>query len=483
LFYQNSLGITTELNYSIGGNVVPQTPIRINKTGTHMKIFQRNHGLYSEVNRVTLKDIATDVPVTTLAEAYTNTATGAISIGSTTNYTNFENVAVGATNPGYIKIGKEIISYTGFDGATLTGITRGVDNTVTASHAANDLVFKYELNGVSLRRINTTHNLADVTVSDAINLDSYNINVQMDANGTDRSGGGAFGALYFNDTENNNGTKAKGTYNIPYTMIIPRITTMTPTGTKITANARTVSGSSVDGSQASWVDQGYTEVALWQENYFDSPRVVASQINEDTYLSPSGLYPGNKSFSMNMNLQTTDSRISPVVDLDNSAVVFVNNRTNAPVTNYATDFRVNSFSDDPNRFIYVTKAIQLENPATSLQVLLDAYIFKDCDIRVFFSLNQDTTLDETVFVPFPGYNNLNAAGNIISTTNSDGQPDTLISKSDVPLHSPGIEFYKEYSFTANNLNPYDVFRIKIIGSSTTSSVVPQIKNLRAISFA
>ena len=64
-----------------------------------------------------------------------------------------------------------------------------------------------------------------VTVSDAINLDSYYVNIQMDENGTDRSGGGAFGALYFNDTENNNGSLAKGTYNIPYTMVIPRITT------------------------------------------------------------------------------------------------------------------------------------------------------------------------------------------------------------------------------------------------------------------
>jgi hypothetical protein len=483
LFYQNSLGITTELNYSVGGAVVPQSPIRINTTGTHMRIFQRNHGLYSTVNRVTLKDITTDVPVTSLAAEYTNTSTGAISIGATTNYTDFENVAVGATNPGYVKIGKEIISYTGFDGATLTGITRGIDNTVVTTHSADDLVYKYELNGVSLRRINTSHNLADVTVSDAINLDSYYVNIQMDENGTDRSGGGAFGALYFNDTENNNGSLAKGTYNIPYNIIIPRITTMTPTGTTVTTNARTVSGSSVDGNQPSWVDQGYTELALSQENYLDSPRVVASQINENTYLAPSGLFPGNKSFSIRMNLQTLDNRISPVVDLDNSSVVFVHNRTNAPITNYATDFRVNTFSDDPNRFVYVTKAIKLENPATSLQVLLDAYIFKDCDVRVFFSLNQDTTLDETVFVPFPGYNNLDAAGNIISTTNSDGLPDKLIDKSDVPLHSPDISFYKEYSFTANNLNPYDVFRIKIIGSSTTSSVVPQIRNLRAISFA
>ena len=485
LFYQNSLGITTELNYSSGGGVVPQTPIRVNHDGTHMRIFQRNHGMYSEVNRVTLKDVTTDVPATTLAEVYTNTATGAISIGSTTNYTSFENVAVGATNPGYIKIGKEIISYTGFDGATLTGITRGVDNTVIASHSANDLVLKYELNGVSLRRINTTHNLADVsdTITRPITLDSYHINIQMDENGTDRTGSGTLPALYFNNTEANAGTNAKGTYNIPYSLIVPRITTMSPTGTTVSANVRTISGTSVDGSEAGYVDKGYQEVALFTDNYFTEPRMVVSGINESTYLSPSGLFPGNKSFSMNINFQTSDSKLSPVVDLDNAAVVFVNNRTNAPVSNYATDFRVNTFQDDPNRFFYITKPIVLENPATSLRIQLDAYVHDSSDIRAFFSLNQDLPVDETLFVPFPGYNNLDAAGNIISTTNSDGLPDRLVPKEDTALYEPAPKFFKEYTFTANNLNPFSVFRIKLIGTTTNSSVVPQIKNLRVISFA
>ena len=246
LFYENSSGITTELNFSVGGSVVPQTPIRVNADGLHMKIFQRNHGLYGGVNKVTLKDITTDVPTTTVAEAYSNTATGSISVGSTANYTSFENVSVGATNLGYVKIGQEIISYSGFDGTTLTGITRGVDNTVVSSHAVNDLVYKYELNGVSLRRINTTHTLADVTVDNPITLDSYHVKIQMDENGTDRTDGGTLGVLYFNDSESNSGTKAKGTYNLPYSLMIPRILTLTPTGTKINTNVRTVSGTSVE---------------------------------------------------------------------------------------------------------------------------------------------------------------------------------------------------------------------------------------------
>jgi len=485
LFYTNSSGITTELNYSVGGGVVPQTPIRINHTGTHMKIFQRNHGMYSEVNRVTLKDVSSNVTPTTLSADYSNTETGVISVGSTSEFAVFENLGVGATNPGYLKIGKEIISYTGFDGATLTGVTRGVDDTVVTSHTTNDLVYKYELNGVSLRRINTTHNLADVSddITNPITLDTYHINIQMDDNGTDRTAGSVYGALQFNTTTTNKGVNAKGTYNIPYSILIPRILTMTPSGTSLRSNVRTVSGTSVSGIEPSWYDKGYTELTLYDKNYFESPRLIGSTINESTYLSPSGLFPGNKSLSINMNLSTIDNRVSPAVDLDNASVLFINNRINSAVTNYATDFRVNTFENDPSRFIYVTKNIALENPATSLQVLLDAYVHESSDIRVFFALDQDTPLNDTIFVPFPGYNNLGPNGDVISTTNSDGSSDLFVEPMDTPWYNVPPEFFREYKFTANKLNPYSTFRIKIVGTSTNMSIVPQIKNLRVISFA
>ena len=42
----------------------------------------------------------------------------------------------------------------------LTGITRGVDNTNIINHNGN-IVYKYEFNGVSLRRINKTHSMND----------------------------------------------------------------------------------------------------------------------------------------------------------------------------------------------------------------------------------------------------------------------------------------------------------------------------------
>ena len=62
-----------------------------------------------------------------------------------------------------------------------------------------------------------------------------------------------------------------------------------------------------------------------------------------------------------------------VLTLTKFALVLTSNRVNQPVSNYATDFRVNTVDEDPNKFFYVTKNIKLENPGTSIQVYLDIF--------------------------------------------------------------------------------------------------------------
>jgi len=484
LKYTNSSGITTTLNFSVGGDVVPQSPIRVDSDGLHMKIFQRNHGMYSNTNTVTLKNVQSDITPTTLSSAYSNSSTGDISIASTSNFGTFENVSVASTNPGYAKIGGEIIRYTGVGAGSLTGITRGIDNSLTENHSSSDLVFKYELDGVSLRRINTTHNLNEVTVSNPITLDSYHVKVDVSDTdkGTDRSVGnvGGFPELHFNTSKTAGGPNVRGTYNISFDQIRPNVRVTTPTGVSVNTSVRTVTGSSVNGTQGSFVDKGFVPITLNQDNYFEAPRITASNINETTYLSS---LPANKSFTMNMNFGTIDSRLSPAVDLNNAAVIFTANRINSPVTNYATNLQVNTVDQDPNRFFYVTKNIVLENPATSLQVLLDSYVTTYNDVRVFYALNQDTAVDETVFVPFPGYANLDPNGIVINTANNDGTPDEFTPKSDNYQGNPSLNLFREYKFTADRLAPFTSFRIKIIGTSVNSAIVPQFRNLRAIAFA
>ena len=304
------------------------------------------------------------------------------------------------------------------------------------------------------------------------------------ASKTNRAPGNAegFPALYFNRDTTGGGIDVKGSYNLPFTQMIPKINTIMPTGTVIYNNIRTISESSVNGTEASYVDQGYQSSALFQTVTFNTPRMVASNINEETLLDGE-IYLGSKSLTFTQDLVTGDSRISPAIDLNDMGVIFTNNRINAPVVNYATDPRVNTIEEDPNRFIYVTKNIVLENPATSLQVQLDAYVSNYNDIRVFYALNQDTDAAETIFVPFPGYANIDINGSIIDPANNDGTPDVKVPKMDSFSQTPSLNLFREYKFTVDEQVAFRTFRIKIIGTSTNMAIVPQIKNLRAISFA
>ncbi len=491
LFHQGSTGITTIMNYEVGhtsaatptGFVLPQSPITTVTDGLHMKVFHRNHGMYSSGNVVTLKGLSSDVSPSPLSAAILSTSSASIGIGATTNFAAFENVAVGATNPGYAQIGQEVIKYTGVSGATLTGITRAQAGTVAANHAANDQVYKYEMDGISLRRINTNHNLNEVTVDDPITLDTYYVKIDMASNGENRTGAaGSLPSLKFSTTKSVGGVDGEATYNIPFEEIVPSISAITPTQTNLTSSIRTVTGTSIDGTESSFVDQGYQEITLNRPNYFDSPRMVASSINESTYL---GALPGNKSLTVNMNLSTGNPKLSPMIDLDQSSVKFISNRVNSPITNFATNYKVKTVVDDPCRFFYVTKLINLENPSTSVRVILDAYVNDSNDLRVFYALNQNTMLDETVFTPFPGYNNIaqDRPGIISNLANSDGRSDRNIPTTDSYQPVPLDSMFREMQWSIDRMPAFNSLRVKIIGTSTNQAYVPRVKNLRVMALA
>ena len=489
IYYVKKTGITTELNSGVGGDVVPVSPIVISEQGNYIKVFQRNHGLYSNVNRVTISDVRSEKVTSKLSNDFNFDSSGSIGGDNvSTDFETFENIGVAATNPGYIKIGEELISYTGVSGNSFTGITRGIDNSVISSHSSGELIYKYELDGVSLRRINTTHLLSNVVPSEidepAIGLDYYYIKVQMNANGTNRAPGNSekFTPLFFNENSIGGGPLVKGTYNLPFNLITPKINTVLPVGTAIESEVRTISATSVSGSQESYIDQGFDLINIFEKNYFDSMRMIPSRENELALLN-GDLFPGNKSFTINYSLGSNNSRISPVIDLDSSAVVFTMSRINNPVSDYTTDFKVNTIEDDPNRFIYVSKNVTLENPATSLQVLLDAYVSNFNDIRVLYALNQDTVVEDTIFTLFPGYSNIGTNNSVISMSSNNGTSDVRVPKVDSYVPEPTVDQYREYKFSIDDLAPFKSFRIKIIGTSTDQSNVPMIRNLRAISFA
>ena len=174
----------------------------------------------------------------------------------------------------------------------------------------------------------------------------------------------------------------------------------------------------------------------------------------------------------------TDSNLSPILFLDTAFTEFISSRLNSPISDYASDGRVNSLIDDPHSVIYVSRAVNLVQPATSLKVILSAYRHESADFRVLYCLfRPDSSEIDQSFELFPGYDNLSyttsAGYSVVDPSKNSGRPDTFVSSS---LDNQ----FKEYEFTADNLGLFNGYVIKIVMSGTNQAYPPRIKELRTI---
>ena len=480
----NAVGVASTLPGSLPSLISNTSAWR---DGLHVKVNHRNHGMHSRNNKTIVSGVIGVTTTTTVSTQYSNTSTSDIGVLNVGVFASFENVGVSTTNPGYVKINNEIIGYTGVDGSStpqkLTGITRAIDNTVAETHRVNDIIRKYEAAGISLRRINTTHQFSSVSNNVPIELDSYYVKVDttLSGVGTVRDGTNSFPVLKISDSELVGGNNVRATENIQFETITPNIQFLSPRDTTLTARVRTISATSVDGSETSFQDQGFEDISIGGSNDFTTPRMIASKTNEDNQLST---LPGNKSFTMELILRTRDSNVSPIIDTDRLSVITTTNRLDQPVDNFPSDERVNSRFGDPNSAIYVSKRVNLENPATFLQVKFAAYRHTSADIRVMYRLFRTDSIDaEQPYELFPGYDNLtDTTGDgfgdrVIDPKNNNGLPDKFVPPARF------VDEFKDYQFSANNLPEFSGFEIKVIMTGTNQAYPPKIRELRAIAFA
>ncbi len=118
-----------------------------------------------------------------------------------------------------------------------------------------------------------------------------------------------------------------------------------------------------------------------------------------------------------------------------------------------------------------------------ITIYLDGYIHSEADLRAFYSVDQATTVTDTIFTPFPGSKNVEPNGVVLNTSLNDGGPDVPTPKVDSYVQIPSPSQFREYKFTIDRVNPFTSFRIKLIGTSTNQAVPPMIKNLRVIAHA
>jgi hypothetical protein len=488
--FVNTSGISTEI---VGGTVISSTNL---SSGRQFKVSHNNHGMYSLDDKVKLFNFESDIAPSKIGNDYQINSTDPLKLDSIEQFKNFEGIVVSPSNPGYIIINGEIIQYTGYNetNSTLTGITRGIaiddyleSGTVsikTSSHPTGSPAFKYELNGASLLRINKSHNISP---NYPIGLDEYYIDIDMSNfsslvkdRSTDDVG---IPALFFKETKTggnyssynvsaNSITGPKATQNISYSILRPNVQTLLPETTNIQAKVRTFSGSSVSGNENPFIDQGFEPISLNSNNYFPTQRAILSRVNENTYLDP---YPGKKSFTMDLELTTKDTRVSPFIDLDRVSVITSMCRIDKPISNIINDSRVNSIYDDPHSFIYISRLVKLERSADSLKVLFDAYTDNSNEIKVLYRIfRDDSPSSQQTYQLFPGYDNLDSNGNVVDFSNNSGNPDRFVNISNYVFD------YKNYEYTIKDLPLFTGYQIKVIVTGTNQASIPSIKNFRAI---
>ena len=418
-------------------------------TERRIQVQHFNHGMNDTDNNVIIEGVRSEVSNTSLTSALSDSDTTIQVNDATAFHTIINGQAVSASNPGYIKITRniiqvgvdpteEIISYSAIsnDGKTITALERGVGSTTAQSHADESIVECYNLDGVPLTEINKTHE----SISEPT-LDSYYLATTSLAKLGIKTGG--------------NGIIAS--QNVQFNVLTPNIKTMLLPKTDITARVQTITGTSINDGQTmvqnSFSNTGeFADVLLNTYNYFYTPQLICSQINESSELS------GAKSFRMDLNLSSTDPNVSPVIDVDRLSVTCTSDRINNPSDPNTSLLPIG----DEHAAVYITKLAELTNPSGAIKVMFAGFRPPNTEIKVLYRV-----------LPTGSTDPISRLGYEFFPTDAESAT--------IPLTSQEEEFF-DYEYEVSGLD-FTAFQIKIVFVSPNQADVPKISDFRAIALA
>lgn len=188
------------------------------------------------------------------------------------------------------------------------------------------------------------------TISD-VDLDSYMITVTTSAVQDGFVGGNTI----------------RATRNVQYDSIHPIIQMQTFSDTSVNFYVKTTSGKSVDSTtQIPYqIDPSFGPVVANETNTFNTPRMIASGVNESTSLS------GQKSFTMTVEMATSNDSLTPVIDTRRVSLVAVNNKINHPTEDNLNvgGFDVNTIASSNTQISFSGNSITTTDAATMLLLL------------------------------------------------------------------------------------------------------------------
>ena len=374
-----------------------------------------------------------------------------------------DTTSITITNPGQ--------GYAANDTVTLTNQATDADSAQTNSITFTIAAVKETLGGIPVEYINTTH-AAGTSASGATSaakimadIDEYLITIP-NATWPVRVEGTATTPNYQSAIENTTGggSSVTATPNAYFDLIHTAIPSFELPNTAITTTFKGTSATQPvylsSPPSAYTKDTSSTTITLNDNNILTTPKIVASGANESAEMSSA------KSFDITCQLSSTANNVSPVLDVDSIGTIAIQNRINK--VDSTTDVQAGTYvgateaRGDNNAAIYMTKQVQLENPANAIHVLFDGYRtphgVTNPSIDVYYKISgPDSNLQ------------FDDIGWTLGTIKNTVQPDAT-------------EF-KEYLYELEGLEDFNIFSIKLVLQSVDSANPPTVKNFRAIALS
>ena len=261
------------------------------------------------------------------------------------------------------------------------------------------------------------------------------------------------------------GANVLTTKNIPFSLIYPSTQMLAPRNTFVAGSIKATTGKSFAGTETSFQKQSEFQTIKFNENNQAlEPYIIAFDSAETAELGA-----GVKSLDMQIKMNSEDSDISPMIDLQRTSVSLIDNIIDKQDSSSTSGFNVplsyvdeTAATDGSAAAKHLTKIVTLEDDAVGLKILLTANRPSGTDFQLYFRTGTgDEVITEKTFT-------LQAPETTLPTDES-------------------IAVFREYRYLIGGQNgalpAFTKFQVKIVFRSTNSAKVPRIRDLRIIALS
>ena len=250
--------------------------------------------------------------------------------------------------------------------------------------------------------------------------------------------------------------------------VIPYFTSLLPQTTDLKYNYKFTTGKSLAGGETPYGKSANysSDIRLRQENFFPSPRIVASPVAE---ANTNNFAAGTKSVTFKVDMTTKHANVSPLIDASRTSLITLRNLIDNQVASGAVAGEENvplGYVAETNAFggsalsKHMTSVQTLEESSVGLKIILAALRPKKSSISLYYRTGTD------------GDDIFNNDWVLVS-------PDTDI--------APDGRRFREYRYLVGGvkgeLDAFTQYQLKIVMNGNNSSRVPKIKDLRSIAMA